>query len=198
MGNNRQPASSAAQWGLTMGGIIMGALGGMGDALQNIGGSMFKAELDRDAPGRRTPTWRWLAQSRWRSSSPAWASVTKQMVERIDTAAKGIIGGKIAQKPTQSVRTSSEPDRRRTWRTRKSRRWRSPTVRSGGGAHPGNHQHRLHQPEGCGRPSSATSAGWTPPEHATAQRETAAAMRDETQRYIAELRETTAQQRIGP
>lgn len=172
----------------------MGALGGMGDALQNIGGSMFKAELDRDARQADSD----LALARAKSLEEFKAGLgerdRKQMVERIDTAAKGIIGGKIAQKandlygPGSNLTEADLADEEK----------QALALTDGEKA--------------AARTQAAINTGYISPkdaatierderrldatERATAQRETAAAMRDETQRYIAELREKTAQQRI--
>lgn len=172
----------------------MGALGGMGDALQNIGGSMFKAELDRDARQADSD----LALARAKSLEEFKAGLVerdrKQMVERIDTAAKGIIGGKIAQKandlygPGSNLTEADLADEEK----------QALALTDGEKA--------------AARTQAAVETGYISPkdaatierderrsdatERATAQRETAAAMRDETQRYIAELREETAQKRI--
>lgn len=172
----------------------MGALGGMGDALQNIGGSMFKAELDRDARQADSD----LALARAKSLEEFKAGLgerdRKQMVERIDTAAKGIIGGKIAQKandlygPGSNLTEADLADEEK----------QALALTDGEKA--------------AARTQAGVETGYISPkdaatierderrldatERATAQRETAAAMRDETQRYIAELREETAQKRI--
>lgn len=172
----------------------MGALGGMGDALQNIGGSMFKAELDRDARQADSDLALARAKSLEEFKSGLGERDRKQMVERIDTAAKGIIGGKIAQKandlygPGSNLTEADLADEEK----------QALALTDGEKA--------------AARTQAAINIGYISPkdaatserderrldatERATAQRETAAAMRDETQRYIAELREETAQKRI--
>lgn len=172
----------------------MGALGGMGDAMQNIGGSMFKAELDRDA--RQADSDMALARAKALEEFKVGLGERDraQMTERIDTATKGIIGGKIAQKandlygPGSNLTEADLADEEK----------QALALTDGEKA--------------AARTQAAINTGYISPkdaatierderrldatERATAQRETAAAMRDETQRYIAELREKTAQQRI--
>lgn len=172
----------------------MGALGGMGDALQNIGGSMFKAELDRDARQADSD----LALARAKSLEEFKAGLgerdRKQMVERIDTAAKGIIGGKIAQKandlygPGSNLTEADLADEEKQALALTD--GEKAAARTQAGVETGYISPKdaatIERDE---RRSDAT-------ERATAQRETAAAMRDETQRYIAELRDETAQKKI--
>lgn len=172
----------------------MGALGGMGDALQNIGGSMFKAELDRDARQADSD----LALARAKSLEEFKAGLVerdrKQMVERIDTAAKGIIGGKIAQKANDLYGPGSNLTEADLADEEKQALALTDSEKAAARTQAGVETGYISPKDAATierdeRRSDAT-------ERATAQRETAAAMRDETQRYIAELREETAQKRI--
>lgn len=81
-----------------MGGIIMGALGGLGEQAANLGGTMFKAELDRDARQQESD----LALSRAKALEEFKVGLGNAeraaQTARIDTAAQGIIGSKLADK----------------------------------------------------------------------------------------------------
>lgn len=81
-----------------MGGIIMGALGGLGEQAANLGGTMFKAELDRDA--RRMDSDLALSRAKALEEFKVGLGNAERAAQtaRIDSAAQGIIGSKLADK----------------------------------------------------------------------------------------------------